>query len=182
VLREQTLVVRPGRRRWRRCRPTRDRARQIVENDALVTKQNRTMFAVARLHATAERDQIFVCIDHDALRRLRRPRIVDAFVESHPSSAIFLAATYLWPRQSATHCPVPSIPPCPRRTEAPALASHGVGFPTDERITGSRRRVKKGGVANEQHLFIWSGIGRPPVRRIDREFGADPRRKVPSSG
>lgn len=136
------------------------------------------MFAVARLHATAERDQIFIGIDHDALRRLRRPGIVDAFVESHPSAAIFLAATYLWPRQSTTHCPLPSIPPCPRQTEAPALASHGVGLPTDQRITGSRRRVKKGGVADEPHRFFCSVFARAPCQALSGVLRADPRRKV----
>jgi len=102
------------------------------------------MLAVGCLHATAERNQVLVGVHDGPLGRLRRAGIVDAFVESHPSSAIFLAATYLWPRQSTTHlrCSLDSPPAAADRSVR--LASYGVGLPTDERITGSRRRVKKG--------------------------------------
>ncbi len=87
---------------WVRRAPRRGR-RRLVRVQPVIAEEDGAVPAVARLHAVAEGDQVFVGIDDRALRRLSGTRVVPALVEGHPAPPEFIASTDLWPCQSTAH-------------------------------------------------------------------------------
>jgi hypothetical protein len=98
-LRWDGLVVRPGRIRGG---PRTDR-RPVVPTTPFVTEVDCAVLAVARLHATAERNEILVRIHNRPLGGLRGARVVLAVVESNPVPSELFASANLWPGQSTAH-------------------------------------------------------------------------------
>ena len=61
------------------------------------------MAPLLRADAGAKLDEIVVCVDDGSLEWLGSLAIVDALVESDPTTAILDGLTDFWPRHSTTH-------------------------------------------------------------------------------
>ncbi len=71
---------------------------------SIVAVKNRAMLAVARLHAAAKGDEVFVGVHDDPFEGLCGLRIVNARVQRNPTPTEFATSADLAPRQlSTTH-------------------------------------------------------------------------------
>src|SRR5580693_1669442 len=105
------LVIRARRRRWREGRRTGGRRARLVVVQPLVAEEDGAVLVVAGLHAAAESDEVFVCVDHRSLGRPRGSRVVLATVQGDPAPLELFTPADLWPGQSTAHSPLPRLRP-----------------------------------------------------------------------